>query len=472
MTVVDRPIVLSTAIRTHPLLLPVVLAGVFMAVLDFFIVNVAIPSFQTGLAAGPAAVQWVVAGFGLAYGTGMITGGRLGDLYGRRRAFVTGMAAFTLASAACGLAPTAGFLIGARIVQGLAAAAMAPQVLAILGTAYQGTAKVRAFTAYGLTLGLAAVFGQLIGGVLIHADLFGLGWRGCFLINLPVGAVALVLAFRVVPESRGAAGSRPDLVGMLLVTAALVATVLPLIEGRDQGWPAWTWLCLAAAVPLLAAFAAHQRWRAARGRSALVDLTLFRERAFTAGLLTQLAVNLGLASLFLILALYLQDGLGLGALGAGLAFVPMGAGYLATSLLAARVARRLGRQVLAVGALVMVVGLILLRQAALGPGTVGWLIPGLVVDGAGMGLVIAPLASTVLARVRPHHAGAAAGVLTTTVQIGNALGVALIGIVFYGALHGGYPHAFSHGLIYLAAVELAVAALVQFLPTLRHDRQP
>jgi EmrB/QacA subfamily drug resistance transporter len=447
------------------LLLPVVLAGVFMAVLDFFIVNVAIPSLQADLGAGPAAIQWVVAGFGLAYGTGMITGGRLGDLYGRRRVFTAGMAAFTLASVACGIAPTAGLLIAARIVQGLAAAAMAPQVLAILGTAYQGAAKTRAFTAYGLTLGLAAVFGQLIGGALIQADLFGLGWRGCFLINLPVGAAALVLAYRVVPESRGAAGSRPDVAGMLLVTAALVATVLPLIEGRDQGWPLWTWLCLAAAVPLLVAFAAYQRWRGARGRAVLVDVTLFRERAFTAGLLTQLAFNLGQASLFLILALYLQDGLHLSALGAGLAFIPMGAGYLATSLLAPRLARRLGKQVLAAGAVVMVAGLLLLRQAALGPGTVAALIPGLIVDGAGMGLVIAPLASTVLARVRPHHAGAAAGVLTTTAQIGNALGVALIGIVFYGALAGSaYPHAFGHGLLYLAVTELAVAALVQLLP--------
>jgi EmrB/QacA subfamily drug resistance transporter len=464
MAVIDRPIVLSTS-APHRALIPVVLAGVFMAVLDFFIVNVAIPSLSIDLHAGPAAVQWVVAGFGLAYGTGMITGGRLGDLYGRRRVFAAGMAAFTLASAACGLAPTAGLLIAARIAQGLAAAAMAPQVLAILGTAYQGAARTRAFTAYGLTLGLAAVFGQLIGGLLIHADLFGLGWRGCFLINLPVGALALALTFRVVPESRGTTGSRPDLAGMLLVTAALVATVLPLIEGRDQGWPLWTWLCLAAAPPLFAAFAVHQRGRARRGRSVLVDLTLFRERAFTAGLLAQLAVNLGQASLFLVLALYLQDGLHLGALGAGLVFVPMGAGYLATSLLSVRLTRRLGRQVLALGALVMVAGLVLLRQAALGPASTPWLIPGLVVDGAGMGLVLAPLVGTVLARIRPHHAGSAAGILSTTVQVGNALGVALIGIVFYTALtpHH-YPRAFAHGLTYLIAVELAVATLIQFLP--------
>src|SRR5690348_1981483 len=218
----------------------VVLAGVFMTTLDFFIVNVAIPSVQRDLGAGAGAIEWTVAGFSLAIASGVITAGRLGDRFGRRRLYGIGLALFTLASLACGLAPTAGSLVAGRIAQGLSAALMAPQALAILGTAFAGHARARAFSAYGLSMGLAAVFGQLIGGVLIRADVLGLGWRSCFLINVPIGALALAALRRAVPPSAGDGRARLDLAGMVLVTAALVATVLPLISGQSAGWPLWT----------------------------------------------------------------------------------------------------------------------------------------------------------------------------------------------------------------------------------------
>ncbi|MFJ8625926.1 MFS transporter [Kitasatospora sp. NPDC093550] len=311
-------------------LLPVVLTATFMTALDIFVVNVALPSLQGDLGAGPAAVQWVMAGFSLALAAGLVTAGRLGDRYGRRRVFGLGLALFTLASAGCGLAPTAAALVGARVVQGLAAALMGPQVLAILRTAFSGPAQARAFARYGLTMGVGAVFGQLIGGLLIRADLFGLGWRSCFLINLPIGLAALVMVRRCLPESRAAQRPGLDPVGVLLVTTALTALVLPLIQGPSLGWPLWTVLCLGASVVLLAAFAAHQhRTTTHRGEgagTALVDTRLFRSRAFSAGVLAQLAFWLGQGSFFLVLALHLQFGRGLDALGAGLVFTAIGLG--------------------------------------------------------------------------------------------------------------------------------------------------
>jgi EmrB/QacA subfamily drug resistance transporter len=463
----------TAAERPHRALLPVVLTAAFMITLDFFIVNVAIPSLQRELHAGAAAIQWVVAGFGLAVAAVLITASRLGDAFGRRRVFTVGLVLFTITSAACGLAPTAGLLIAGRVLQGISAGLMTPQVLAILRTSYSGRAQARAFSMFGLSLGIGAVSGQLIGGLLIRADVLGLDWRTCFLINVPVGAAAVALTPRVMPESRGPARAALGIPGMVIASVALVAIVLPLIQGRQAGWPAWTWPSLAGGCLLLAAFAWYQYRVAAHGGTPLIDPALFRERAFTAGLLAQLVFWTGQASFFLVLALYLQEGRGLTALASGVVFTAIGAGYLVTSSTAHHLARLLGRQVIAVGAVIMAAGLALLwAGAAAGAGGagseggagVGWLVPGLLVDGLGMGMVLAPLAVTVLARVSPQHAGPAAGVLSTVQQVGNALGVALLGIVFYGALGGGVPHAFRGCLIFLIVVELVLAGLVQLLP--------
>jgi EmrB/QacA subfamily drug resistance transporter len=439
----------------------VLLTGTFVTMLDFFIVNVAgsappIPAIQVDLRAGPAAVQWLVAGFGLALAAGLITGGRLGDLYGRRRLYGAGLGLFTLASAACGLAPNAGVLVGSRVAQGAAAALLMPQVLANINTVYTGGRRARAFSAYGLAVGLGAVFGQLIGGLLIRADLAGLGWRSIFLINVPIGIVALAASRRLVPESRPATGARLDLVGAALVTLGLLAIVYPLVAGEPASW------CLAAAPPL-AVFALHQRRLAARGGAPLVHPHLFAARSYTVGVLVSLAFQLTMASFFLVLALYLQDGRGLSALASGLLFVPLGGAYLVTSMRSGRIAARLGRQALAVGMLVLAAGYGLLALAA--GGRVGWLVPGLVVAGAGMGLVVAPLPSIAMAGVAPGHAAAASGVLSTAQQAGNAVGVAVLGSVFYAALGSGpFAHAFALSLEVLVALSVAVAALIQLLP--------
>jgi EmrB/QacA subfamily drug resistance transporter len=455
--------------RLRPGMLLVLMAGVFMTSLDVFIVNVAIPATVRDLRAGPDTISWIVAGFSLAVAAGVITAGRLGDLYGRRRMYAIGLVLFTLASALCGLAPGAGILVAGRVAQGLAAALMTPQALAILGTAFTGRARARAFSVYGLTMGVAAVFGQLIGGALIQADLFGLGWRSCFLVNLPVGVLALALLPRLVPRSRGAGRARLDLAGMILVTLALVATVLPLIQGQGSGWPVWTWLSFAAAAVLFAYFAGYQIRLARRGGAPLIDPDLFRERAFTAGLVAQVVFWMGQASFFLVFALYLQQGRGLGPLRAGLVFTAIGAGYLVTSTTAHRIAARLGRATVPAGTLLMAAGLALLWAGVARTGVTGSvaaLVPGLVVDGLGMGMALSPLVSTVLSTVAPRHAGAASGVLSTAMQVGGALGVSIVGVVFYRASagSGGYPHAFTASLAYLIAVALGTAVLVAALP--------
>lgn len=458
----------TAAKSTLPTLL-IMLAGTFMTTLDVFIVNVAIPSTQRDLHASTTAIQWIVAGFGLAVGAGVITAGRLGDRYGRRRVYAIGLGVFTAASAMCGLAPTAALLVGARVLQGLGAALMGPQTLAILGTAFEGAARVRAFVAYGLTMGLAAVFGQLIGGVLIAANVDGLGWRSCFLINIPIGAVALAFVPRAVPESRAEQGSRLDIPGMAMVTLALVATVLPLIQGRSQGWPLWTWVSFALAVVLFGVFAWYQARKAENGGAPLIDPALFRNRRFTVNIVAQVVFWMGQGSFFLVFALYIQAGRGLTAMRSGLVFTAMGVGYLLASMAAAKVAQRLGRQTPAAGALLMAASLVVLIVEVRSSGTTGSLLallPALALDGAGMGLVIGPLAGAALGSVAPEHTGAASGVVSTVMQVGGAIGVAVVGIVFYRALgavptSAGYVHAFTASLEVLVGVAVAVAGLLQ-----------
>ena len=443
--------------------LVVVLAGTFMTFLDFFIVNVALPSVQRDLHAGPAAVQLVVAGYGLTFAAGMITGGRLGDLYGRRRMFTIGLALFTVTSAACGLAPNATFLVIARVLQGGAGAMMTPQVLAILSTVYAGQRRARAFAAYGMVMGIAGVLGQLLGGLLIQADIAGSSWRGIFLINVPVGIAGLLLARRFVPESRGER-SELDLTGTALATLGLAAVILPLAEGEQHGWPLWTWLSLGAGPLLLGAFAAQQARRKRAVRAPLVDLALFRSRAFGVGSLAALTYALVPPAFFFVLALYLQDGRGLSALFSGVVFTAVGVGFFAAMLLTQAMTTRLGKQILALGALVTALGSVLMALTA-SAASAGDLLPGLAIAGFGMGMVLVPLSATVLHNVEPRQASSAAGVLATFQQVGGALGVAVIGTVFFGALHAGsFPHAFALSMALLAGLTGLTAALVQLLP--------
>ena len=451
-TAADRPSLLA---------LLVMLSGTFMAVLDFFIVNVAIPSIQHELHASSGALQLIVIGYGLANAAALITGGRLGDIHGRRRLFMIGIGLFTLASAACGLAPSAEWLVAARVVQGMAAALLQPQVLAMLGTLFGGAHRQRAFAAYGLTLGIAAAGGQLIGGLLIDANLAQLGWRSCFLINVPIGVLALLLSRRVLPAMRGQPTSRLDLPGTALIAAALATAVLPLAQGREQGWPLWSLGCLAAAVPLLALFWRYQRGLDARGGQPLVAPALIAHRRFALGLLVTLVFFAGNASFYFVLALYLQQGIGLAPLASGLVFTTLAVGFFATSMASPWFAQRLGRHAIFAGALALAAGHALLHVALpyLSAAHVAWMLPVLLIQGCGLGMVMAPLAATVLAGLPQQHAGVASGVMATMQQVGNALGVALIGILYYGVERGTPIHAFGVSLVFLFALAMAVALL-------------
>jgi EmrB/QacA subfamily drug resistance transporter len=446
--------------------LPVLLAGAFMVVLDFFIVNVALPAIQHDLHASESSLEWVVAGYGLAFAAFLITAGRLGDELGRRRVYAIGLVLFTVASAACGLAPTPLTLVLARIVQGVAGAIVMPQILAIVGVTYEGEDYVKALSAYGVALGLAAVGGQVIGGALVETDLLGLGWRGCFLINVPIGIAALALTPRLVPESRSPGKTGLDLTGALLLALGLVAVLLPLIEGRQHGWPAWTWISLAAAPVVLGAFIAHQARLTRRGASPLLPLGLFRERTFSAGLLTQLFLASAQASFFVYLVLYLQQGRGLSALDAGLVFTILAVAYVVVSGPAPKLTARYGRSVVAAGGLSLAAGLGLLAVEIADVGVGGSmmvLVPGLVLVGAGIGLCFTPLTSTVLGGIDPARTGAASGAMSTTLQVGYAVGVAITGLIFFGVGQD-LGRAFELSLIQLAALAVGIVVMSRLLP--------
>ncbi|WP_426593780.1 MFS transporter [Cellulomonas sp. McL0617] len=443
--------------------LPVLVAGVYLVVLDFFIVNVALPSIQADLGADAAALEWVVSGYGLALGATLLTAGRIGDVIGRRRMYGVGVAGFVVASLVCALARTPGELVAGRLVQGVGAGIVIPSMLSLLGVHFPGPHRARAIGVYGLAMGVAAASGQLIGGVLIQA---GLGWRAIFAINIPVGVAILVLAPVLVPESKAAAPRPIDWVGMLLLTSSVTALILPLIQGRSQGWPTWTWAVLGLSGVLLATTVAQQRRLGRRGGAPLFPAELLTSPTFRSGLGAQLVFWCGQASFYLCLSLYLQQGRGLSPLDSGLLFTVLALAYLSTSLRAPALIGRFGRSVVIAGALVTLAG-----YAAFGVAVVGfdgWSVlmlgPGLLLVGAGQGLCITPLTMAVLAHARPSQAGTVSGALSTAQQIGNTVGVALIGVVFFGAVGEGVPHAFALALVPLAMVSVLVAVVARRLP--------
>ncbi|WP_317177465.1 MFS transporter [Pectobacterium sp. HCp5_1] len=465
----------APAVNSPPWLgLSVLLMAGFVTIFDLFVVNVAIPSMQADLGASFAQIGFIVAGYELAFGVLLITGGRLGDVFGRRRLFVVGMAGFTLASALCGLAPSAGFLIGARILQGLAAALLFPQVYASIRVNFDGDDSRRAFGLLGMTLGLAAIAGQILGGWLVHANLFGLGWRSIFLINVPIGLLAIAAA-RFIPESRTPQRPSLDWMGVALVSVGLTLLLVPLIEGPGQGWPAWSLWMLATATLLLALFYRQQERRQRSGHLPLVDMRLLLQRRFLLGVLLVLLVYSTSSSFFLCFALLVQTGLGLDPFLAGSIFAPCSVGFVLASLAAPRLVARWGTVAIVAGALVYAVsiGLLIMQVQLAGADLVAVrLIPVLVVVGAGQGFIMTPLLNLVLGFVDEVQAGMASGVISTVQQVGAALGVAVVGILFGTALATGddavaqagqYVSAFVAGMLYNLVAALLVCILLLML---------
>ena len=451
----------------------IVLVGAFMTVLDSFIVIVAGPTIQTDLNASEGEVQWILAGYQLTYGVFLITGGRVGDTVGRKRTFIAGMAGFTAASVACAASPTVAALIVARLVQGLGAALMLPQVFAVIVVLVRAEARHRVFGGLGVVIGLATIGGQLIGGLLIAADLFGSGWRSVFWVNVPIGVVTLVLAARLLPESRVVVARKLDVPGVIVLSAGLLWLFLALIGGREAGWPVWTWICFALSALAFGLFIQIERRTSARGGEPLLSLSLFAARSFSVGIVLVIAIYAVLTSYYLVLSIALQSGLGLSALEAGLVYAPAAVTFFVFSMVASRLAPTHGRRVLEAGAIIVAAGYAATALALIGglPFTPAVIIPTLMLQSVGGGLLITPSLNAVLAGIGPDDAGSASGALSTAQQVGAALGVAAIGIVFFGALHAGgrdptETAALALGLASVFTFAMAVVSLglVRLLP--------
>ena len=454
------------------LMLAALLGGQFMALLDAFVVNVALPSIGAGLHASGAALQLVVGGYAAAYAMLLITGARLGDLYGRRRMYLLGVVMFTAASLACGLAPDSGVLIVARCLQGAAAAVMVPQIMSVIQLRFEGAARATALSAWGVVLATGAVVGVILGGVLVSADLLGATWRPVFLVNVPFGVLLAVLVPRVVPADpprarhTGPGSRRLDLRGLAIAGPAVCLIVLPLVLGRELGWPAWTLGCVVAGLLLAVAFAGFERAVAARGGDPLLNLGVLRAPGLAAGLGTLLAVMAGYGGFLFVFTLHLQAGLGQSPLRAGLSYIPMAGTFGLVGYFWRRLPARL-HPVLVPTGLALVASAYLGVAVAVRSGSAGgpllWL--ALAVAGVGLGLAIPPLLTQSLVGVPVSQAADASGLVTTAAQLSQVIGIAGFGTVYLSlAQRTGVPAVASGNALAGTATLLALLALAGLVP--------
>jgi predicted MFS family arabinose efflux permease len=413
--------------------LAIVVAAQFMFGVDAFIVNVAIPTIAVELHASAAQIQAVIAIYLIGYATLVVTGGRLGDIYGTRSTFLAGVLGFTLTSLWCALARSGPELIGARLAQGATAALMVPQVLATIHVLFADQARGRAFGIYGIVLGLAGAVGFLLGGVVVTLDLAGLGWRAVFFVNVPIGLIIVAAAWLMMPQVPRRVGSRLDIPGALVLFAGLLCLIGPLLFGRDVQWAPWVWLTMAAGVAVIAGFVRLERKVAAGGGMPLIDLDLLADAAFMRGLCAVFFFFFANLSFYLVMTLFMQDALRVPPLQAGLVFVPLALAFVVASRHSAARARHRGTRVLIEGCAVQIAGLAALTAVvtSVAAPTVLLLVLPLSLFGYGQGLVMAPLSGAVLSTVPVVSAGSGSGMYGTTAQIANAAGVAAIGAVYF-----------------------------------------
>ncbi|MFC6508053.1 MFS transporter [Promicromonospora citrea] len=467
--------------RSSWVALAVLILGVSMALLDTTIVNVALPTIRTSLDASEGTLSWIISGYALAYGLALIPAGRVGDRVGHKWVFVVGLAGFTLASLWCGTASGATELILARVVQGLCGGIFFPAVNALIQLMFTGRTRGKAFAVMGAAIGFSTALGPIVGGLLIEAFGEQEGWRSIFFVNLPFGVIAVAAAVVLLPRIVVGGRSRGvDLFGLLLVTVALVAVLVPLIEGEDAGWPWWTWTSLAGGLLLLVAFAFWERRVAARDGSPLVPPRLFAHAAFTGGVILALVYFAAFTSIFFTISIFWQAGLGHSALASGLVSVPFAIGSIVGASQSERLTHRLGRRVLVIGTGMVAVSLVSVWLVL-------WLVPTgdlnhwhlaapLLVGGLGSGLFIAPNAQFIVATVDRRDAGAASGVIGTMQRVGSAAGIAVVGSVLFGSLvvppgrptpevvADAFGHAATLAMGTSAALAVAAFALVFALP--------
>jgi EmrB/QacA subfamily drug resistance transporter len=439
-----------------PVALLTLIMGGFLPILSFFILNVALPSIGTDLHASDGALQLVIGAYGIANATLVVLGGRLGDGYGRRRLFIAGMALFTLTSLLCALAPNTGFLLAARVLQGASAALMVPQVLATIAATLTGESRARAIGLFGASGGVAAALGQILGGALVEADIAGLAWRTVFLINVPLGLIALVAAVRLLPETKATHRLPLDLAGAAILATTLVVLLLPLTEGRPLGWPLWTWLLLIAVLPLGIALGTHQTRIERSAGHPLVPPSVIRLRGMRLGLGIALPFFITFSGFMFAFALATQVGARLSALQAGLAILPMGLAFLVASIVGPRLESRWGAGIMTRGALLEAVGYLVLAATT----WLAWpdinalvLTPGMLITGLGTGFVMMPMFGVVVRQVPVQQAGLGSGILITTQQTCLAMGAAIVGTAYLSmANHWGARDA-------LVVVELGIAVV-------------
>lgn len=460
--------------RRRWLALAIVGAAMFLDTLDASIVTVVLPAIQTDLDSNYAMAQWTLAGYTLAFGLLLITGGRLGDIFGRKRVFMAGVAGFTAASVVCGVSVSGEMLVAGRFVQGLMAALMVPQTMAVVVTLFRREEWANAFTLVGVGLIVGSVSGPLLGGVLTELDLLGLGWRAIFLINVPLGLLTLLLAAFYVPESRSDEPLRVDVTGVLLLAAAALGLLYPLVQGREEGWPLWMFAVMAAAAALLVLFALQQRARHRRDGSALIPPPLFRPPSFRIGLTLTLLFYTGISSFFLVLTYHLQFGLGWSVWRTALATAAWPLAIIAATQVSWRVKSVSGRTWVGAGSLVLALGVLsaIVAVRSSGAGLQLWQVAAAgVVMGIGMGLCSPVLTAVVLGDVPAKDSGVGSGVVNAFMQLGSAAGIAVVGMVFF-SLTGGHGTgdaellggALSTTLWYNVGAFLLTAALSRLLP--------
>ncbi|MDI4237049.1 MFS transporter [Bradyrhizobium sp. Arg237L] len=438
--------------------LATVVAAQFMFGVDAFIVNVAIPTIAVELQASAAEIEAVIAIYLIAYATLVVTGGRLGDIYGTRNVFVAGVAGFSLASLWCGLAQSGPELIIARLEQGATAALMVPQVLATLHLLFADSARARAFGIYGIVLGLSGAAGFLLGGVLVTLDLAGLGWRAVFFVNVPFGIVIIAAALRIMPTVPHRAGTRLDLPGAVVLFAGLLCLIGPLLFGHDVHWSPWVWLVMAGGAVIIAVFVRLERVIARGGGMPLIDLALLADAAFMRGLVAVFFFFFANLSFYLIMTMFMQNALHIPPLQAGLVFMPAALTFVVASRHSGARARHRGTLVLIEGCALQIAGLVAIAATAAlveAPSALSLALV-LMIFGYGQGLVMAPLSSAVLSTVKPASAGAGSGMYGTTAQIGNAAGVAAIGAVFFAIEAAGSARLALHSACALFGLSIII----------------
>lgn len=451
------------------LVLTVVLVAEIMDLLDATIVNVGGPALAQELNASPTELQWVIGGYALALGSGLILGGRLGDRFGRRNMFLFGLIGFTLASLACALAPTALVLIVLRFVQGFLGAMLLPQGFGLIRDAFPPAEFGKAFAAYGPAFGLGGILGPVIGGFLIQANVFGLGWRAVFLVNVPIGIIAAIISWRFVQKAPADKSIKIDIFGALLVMLSSGLLVYPLIQGQEAGWPLWTYLMLAASVAGFLLFARLEVVARRNGRTTLIDPTIFKNRGYTFGLAGLGIYFAGFTGVYLILTLFLQFGEKFTSAEAGIANIPIALGSAIGGIVSgAFLAEKIGgRFTLQIGAVIQLAGVALLWFAlpSLADFSIWQLVPGLVVSGIGTGLIAAPIFDTILSTVEPQQSGSASGVLSAVQSVFSSVGVAIFGTVFFTyALVGQADVGFRTGLIVQVVVVVLFVIVASLLP--------